>query len=135
MPRAKDNRKPVGTEKCVKCGEEAEFYQVQKGRYMGYLYRKGCECKADQRTMPYVQLEWLQRMARTPHPMMPHPLTQWPEKGGEEGETPEEPAPKPETHEPEPRASTEGSGETPSKRGAILGGLILVGGIAAALLT
>lgn len=128
MPRAKDNRKPVGTETCLKCGEQAEFYQVQKGPKTGYLYRKGCECKADQRTMPYVQLEWLHRMERTPHPMVEHPLK-------EAGETPEEPAPKPETHEPEPRASTEGSGETPNKRGAILGGLILVGGIAAALLT
>ena len=130
MPRANDQRKPVGTETCLKCGEQAEFYQVQKGRYQGYLYRKGCDCKADQRVKPYVQLEWLERMQRTPHPMMGHPLTQQPDPG-EPRETPDaEPEPK----TPEPSASTEGEPENP-KRGAIIGGLILIGGIAAALLT
>ena len=127
MPRAKDNRKPVGTEKCIKCGEEAEFYQVQKGPKMGYLYRKGCDCKADQRTLPYLQLEWLERMQRTPHPMVPHPLTT-------AGAPPEEPEPKPEASQPETPGAAEVQPET-GHRGAILGGLILIGGIAAALLT
>ena len=128
MPRANDNRKPVGTETCLKCGEEAEFYQVQQGPYLGYLYRKGCECKADQRRKPYVQFEMLERMRRTPHPMMEHPLT----RQGEHREKPaqSEPEPKPET-----RTTSEEAGETPNHRGAIIGGLILIGGIAAALFT
>lgn len=74
MARARDNRKPVGEETCIKCGGQAEFYQVQKGRYLGHLYRKGCECKVVQNAPPYLQLEWMERMTRTPHPMMANPL-------------------------------------------------------------
>lgn len=132
MPRAKDNRKPVGTEHCHKCGCEAEFFQVQRGPKLGYLYRKGCDCKADQRTLPYVQLEWLNRMTRTPHPMVQHPLTL-------EGATPAEPAEKPQPepvhHEPEPRASTEGNPKTDTKKTGLIGLALLVGSVAVAIFT
>jgi hypothetical protein len=129
MPRATDSRKAIGTETCTKCGEQAEFYQVQRGKKVGHLYRKGCECKAIQNTPPFQQLEWLERMTRTPHPMIPNPYT-----GAGASELAEGPEPKPKSENPpEPVASSEGEPE--SKRGVILGGLILVSGIAAALLT
>lgn len=137
MPRAKDNRKPVGTETCSKCGFEADFLQVQKGRFTGYLYRKGCECKADQRTLPYLQLEWLERMKRTPNPMMQHPLTV-------QGVTePTEPKPKktgpepvqtPEPEAAEPLATTEGNPKTEGKAGGFIGLALLVGSVAFAMM-
>lgn len=129
MPRAQDNRKPVGTENCTKCGSEAEFFQVQKGRYTGYLYRKGCECKADQRTLPFVQLEWLQRMNRTPHPMMVHPLTVEPQ--------PREPAtePAPEKEPDEPSATGKGSGDTPTQKVSLFGLAAMAAAVIVATLT
>lgn len=128
MPRAKDNRKPVGTEDCLKCGNEAEFFQVQRGRYKGYLYRKGCDCKADQRTLPFVQLEWLEKMKRTPHPMMQHPLTAEPEPVQAKEEPENEPEPKP----AEPVAKSGGSGEPETKKSGLIGlGLLVVAGAVA----
>ena len=137
MPRAKDNRKPVGTETCSKCGFEADFLQVQKGRFTGYLYRKGCECKADQRTLPYLQLEWLERMKRTPHPMMPHPLTVQGAPATPEPK-PQKPAPEPvQTPEPEaaePLATTEGNQKTEGKARGFIGLALLVGSVAVAMM-
>lgn len=75
MPRATDNRKPVGTGQCEKCGENtAEFLQVQRGKRLGYLYRKCINCKANQEQTPAQQFEWLDGMKRTVYPMIPHPL-------------------------------------------------------------
>jgi len=129
MPRAKDNRKPIGTETCFKCGEQAEFLQVQRGKRVGELYRKGCECKPNQNAKPFEQLEWFNRMTRTQVDMIPFPY-----KSGAGVETPEEPEPKAAASPPKPVENSGGKPEN-SKRGVILGGLFLVGGIAAALMT
>jgi hypothetical protein len=75
MPRAKDNRKPVGTGPCEQCGDNTgEYFQVQSGKKMGYLYRKCLNCPANQSKTPADQFAWLAAMSRTPYPMIPHPL-------------------------------------------------------------
>jgi len=136
MARARDNRKPVGEEKCLKCGGHAEFYQVQKGRYLGHLYRKGCDCRVIQNAPPYLQLEWLERMTRTPHPMVPHPLTV--------AAAPVEPVPEPVEPEPkekpepepvEPRASIEGNPKQGGKRATLIGVGLLIGSVFVAALS
>lgn len=123
MPRAKDNRKPVGTEHCNECGTLARFFQVQKGHRTGYLYKR-CECGCDQKTGAAVQSRWLQNMQRTGEPMIPHPLEQVRE-------------PEPE-QEPKPEETLDNSGGEPepeSKKTGLIGlGILLVAG-AAALLT
>ena len=124
MPRANDNRKAVGTENCAECGTLARFYQVQKGNRTGYLYRR-CECGADQRSGAAVQVQWLNRMAKTGADMIPHPLQK----------KADEPMADPEPKPAEPRASSEGNPEPGSKHTGLIGlGILLVAG-AAALLT
>ncbi len=130
MPRAKDNRKAVGTEHCNECGTLARFYQVQKGNRTGYLYRR-CECGADQRTGAGVQVKWLESMQRTGETMIPHPLEQVREVQPE----PEEPEEKPEPETPEPRATSEGNPKTESKKAGFIGIAAMVGAVAVALLT
>ncbi len=123
MPRAKDNRKPVGTEHCNECGTLARFFQVQKGHRTGYLYKR-CECGCDQKTGAAVQSRWLQNMQRTGEPMIPHPLEQV-----------REPDPEPEPKTEEPLDNSEGEPEPESKKTGLIGlGILLVAG-AAALLT
>ena len=122
MPRAKDNRKAVGTEQCSECGTLARFFQVQKGNRTGYLYRR-CECGADQKTGAALQMKWLNRMDTTGETMIPHPLLGT--------QTPDNPEPKP----AQPRANTEGNPEPEGKRAGLIGlGILVVAG-AAALLT
>ena len=130
MPRARDNRKPVGTEHCSECGTLARFYQVQKGHRTGYLYRR-CECGADQKTGAAVQTRWLQNMTRTDEPMIPHPLDRSTDPEPTGGE-PAEPAPE---KPPEPRATSEGNPEPESKKRGLIGLLIIGAGVALATLT
>ena len=130
MPRAKDNRKAVGTEHCVECGTLARFYQVQKGNRTGYLYRR-CECGADQRTGAGVQVKWLESMQRTGETMIPHPLEQVRDAQPE----PEEPEEKPEPETPEPRATSEGNPKTENKRAGLIGLAAMAGAVAVALFT
>lgn len=124
MPRAKDDRKPVGTEHCNECGTLARFLQVQKGNRTGYLYRR-CECGADQRSGAAVQVKWLKTMNPTGEEMIPHPLQSQVNEP--------EPAPKPKAAEP--LGESEGNPEPESKTAGFIGLFILAGGIAAALLT
>jgi hypothetical protein len=130
MPRATDNRKAIGTEKCRACGEEAEFYQVQKGRKVGQIYRKGCDCKAIQNAPPFKQLEWFNTMTRTPHEAIPFPY-----KSGAGVEEPEPLEKTPEETPAKPQASSEGNPEKKASPAGIAGFLIIAGGIVAALLT
>lgn len=119
MPRAKDDRKPVGTEDCGDCGTTAAFYQVQTGKRRGYLYRR-CACGADQSTGAEKQKRWLAGMARTASPMIEHPLNL---------EEPE-PAEKPENTEAE-------NSETPAAAkgsGGFVGLAVLAVGAIGALL-
>lgn len=132
MPRAKDDRKPVGTEHCAECGTLARFYQVQKGNRTGYLYRR-CECGADQRSGAAVQVKWLNAMNPTGEQMIPHPLQKrdpldpkW---------NPEITAGEPEPKPAEPLASSEGNPKTESKKTGIIGIVILGFAGAVALLT
>lgn len=127
MPRAKDNRKPVGTEHCDQCGTLARFYQVQKGNRTGYLYRR-CECGADQRTGAAIQCKWLESMDRTAETMIPHPLEQV-------RETPPEPAPPEPEETPEPRTSSGGNPETTNHKAGALGLLAMGAAVAVALFT
>lgn len=124
MPRARDDRKPVGTEHCDECGTLARFYQVQKGHRLGYLYRR-CECGADQRTGAAVQVRWLKTMALTGEPMIPHPLQS---QVDEPSETPE-----PETAEPQTQSGVHR--ETEPKRTGLIGLGVLAVGVAVALIT
>lgn len=57
------NRVVVGTSEhaCVDCGEIASFYQVQKGKRRGYLYKR-CGCGADQSTGKAKQQRWAREM-------------------------------------------------------------------------
>ncbi|MCC4269878.1 hypothetical protein LL254_04095 [Marinobacter nauticus] len=130
MPRAKDNRKAVGTEHCSECGTLARFYQVQKGNRTGYLYRR-CECGADQRTGAGVQVKWLESMQRTGETMIPHPLEQVRDAQPE----PEEPEEKPEPETPEPSATSEGNPKTENKRAGLIGLAAMAGAVAVALFT
>ena len=127
MPRAKDNRKAVGTEHCNECSTTARFYQVQTGNRTGYLYRR-CECGADQKTGAAVQMRWLSGMARTAEIMIPHPLQA-------RAEPQAEPVAQVEPKPAEPQASSGGNPEKQSSKAGIVGLFIIVGGIAAALLT
>lgn len=124
MPRAKDNRKAVGTEQCHECGTLARFYQVQKGNRLGYLYRR-CECGADQRSGAGVQVKWLTSMAATGEEMIPHPLQS----------QVKDPATEPEEKPAQPLASTEGNPQPESKKTGLIGLGILIAAGAAALLT
>lgn len=126
MPRATDNRKAVGTEHCDECGTLARFYQVQKGNRTGYLYRR-CECGADQKTGAAIQTRWINRMARTDEPMIPHPLDQVREAAPEPKPTPAQPST--DTHEP--RATSEGN----PKPAGLVGVAVLLAGVALAVLT
>lgn len=148
MPRAKDNRKPIGTELCSVCGGQAEFYQVQRGKRVGELYRKGCDCKAIQNAPPFQQLEWFNRMRKTPHEMIPFPHK---EGGGLQplGEPSSEPergpaalggigveAMEPEAEEPrEPQAQQGGDRKNESKKTGLIGLVLLVGSVAVATMT
>lgn len=123
MPRAKDNRKPVGTEHCNECGTLARFFQVQKGHRTGYLYKR-CECGCDQKTGAAVQSRWLQNMQRTGEPMIPHPLEQV-----------REPEPEPEPKKAEPLDNSEGEPEPENKKTGLIGLFILGTAAAVALLT
>ena len=130
MPRANDNRKPVGTGTCEKCGENtAEYFQVQKGKKMGYLYRKCLNCPANQSQRPADQFKFLEAMKRTPHPMIPHPLE------GRVGEPePEEPEPKPAPEPDEPQAP-QGVQGTTSKTAPMLGVMGLTAAVLIGLFT
>jgi|SRR5690554_6730662 len=130
MPRAKDNRKAVGTEHCNECGTLARFYQVQKGNRTGYLYRR-CECGADQRTGAGVQVKWLETMQRTGETMIPHPL----EGVRKAQQEPEKPEPEPEQETPEPHATSEGNPKTETKRAGLIGLAAMAGAVAVALFT
>lgn len=130
MPRAKDNRKAVGTEHCSECGTLARFYQVQKGNRTGYLYRR-CECGADQRTGAAVQVKWLESMQRTGETMIPHPL----EGSREPAPEPAKPAPEEPENNPEPRATSEGNPKTENKRAGLIGLAAMAGAVAVALFT
>lgn len=73
MPKATDNRKPVGTLHCDDCGTVASYYQVQKGKRRGYLYKR-CGCGCDQSSGVEKQRRWLSGMNLTGEPMIDHPL-------------------------------------------------------------
>ena len=109
------------------CNTLARFYQVQSGHRTGYLYRR-CECGADQKTGAAVQVNWLQRMARTPEPMIPHPLEAAREQQGE-------PATEPEPKPAQPPADGEGNPKTEQKHTGLIGLGILIAAGAVALLT
>lgn len=134
MPRAKDNRKPVGTEACSECGTLARFYQVQKGNRTGYLYRR-CECGADQRTGAGVQVRWLNKMTRTAETMIPHPLEHQAHPPAEPVPEPAKPAPEEPENNPEPRAPSEGNPKTENKRAGLIGLAAMAGAVAVALFT
>ncbi|NIB44741.1 hypothetical protein HBA55_34495 [Pseudomaricurvus alkylphenolicus] len=99
MPAAKDGRKPVGTAHCTECDSEAAFYQVQKGKRAGYLYKR-CGCGCDQSSGKAKQHRWLAEMTVTGD-MLPHPLAE-PKPAEPTPEPTEEPAPEP---APNPRPS------------------------------
>jgi hypothetical protein len=128
MPRATDNRKPVGTGTCEKCGENtAEFFQVQRGKRLGYLYRKCINHRANQCQTPAQQFEWLDGMKRTVYPMIPHPL-QAP------AAQPVEPAAD-HVPEPEPKAVPEKKPAPVPNRGGFIGFAAMAGAVALALFT
>ncbi len=94
MPKANDDRKPVGTAHCNDCGLTAAFYQVTKGKRRGYLYKRcpppsagGCGC--DQSAGAVKQQRWLTEMQRTDEPMIEHPLNLAEPENVEVDETPE----------------------------------------------
>lgn len=125
MPRAKDNRKPVGTAYCDRCDAEAAFYQVQSGKRRGYLYKR-CGCGCDQKTGEAVQREWLGEMVPTGVTMLEHPLIA-------KGEPPESQGT--DTGEPEENQGTEtAEPQQPRKVGGVFGVLIVVGAVALALI-
>lgn len=134
MPRATDNRKPVGTEHCDECGTTARFYQVQRGNRLGYLYRR-CECGADQKTGAAIQVKWLSRMQRTPEPMIPHPL--------ETEKKPADPLRDPVKNDVEPREQETPEPQAPqglnrkkeSNKAGLIGFAAMVGAVALAVLT
>lgn len=131
MPRAKDDRKAVGTEHCSECGTIARFLQVQKGNRTGYLYRR-CECGADQRSGAAVQVKWLKTMARTDEPMIPHPLENTAiEPAGQV----QEPEPNPEPKPAEPRSSSEVNRKTESKKTGLIGVAAMVTAVIVAIST
>lgn len=134
MPRATDNRKPVGTEFCDGCGTTARFYQVQKGNRTGYLYRR-CECGCDQKTGAGIQVKWLERMQRTPEPMIPHPLEAVREQVQEPEATPDEPEQTTEPEAPEPQQQQGVNRKTESKKNGLIGLALLLGSVAVAVMT
>lgn len=97
MPAAKDGRLPVGREHCDDCDQEAVFYQVQKGKRRGYLYRR-CGCGADQSSGTEKQKRWLSSMTRTDQAMIDHPLAL------ESADPVPDPVPDTETHNDPPRS-------------------------------
>ena len=115
MPRANDNRPAVGTIACDGCGETATLYQVQRGKRMGYLYKR-CGCGADQRTGEYIQRDWLRHMSAREigDQWIPHPLD-LPEPDPEPANTPQ----------PDPIGTPGPVGTTPEKPRR--GGLIALG--------
>jgi len=127
MPRAKDNRKPVGTKHCGVCETLGRFYQVQTGNRAGLLYFR-CECGANQSSGKLQQVKWLKEMQPTGADMIPHPLQNEPVPDV----VPEKPA-----EEPAPKAAPEAAqrqGSEPNKAGFI-GVAAMVGAVALALLT
>ena len=131
MPRANDNRKPVGTEHCDTCGTLARFYQVQKGSRTGYLYRR-CECGCNQTSGAAQQVRWLETMSRTAEPMIPHPLQSRLEKPESAGS---EPAGEVGSDSAEPRVNAEVNRESEPKKTGLIGLAILCAAGAVALLT
>ena len=127
MPRANDNRKPVGTQECGDCGTLARFYQVQKGNRTGYLYRR-CECGADQSSGAAKQARWLATMDRTGAPMIPHPL----ENPASDRAEPGEPAPE---KPPEPQAAQGVNPKPDSNKTGLIGVAALVGAVLVGVLT
>lgn len=130
MPRARDNRKAVGTEHCSECGTLARFFQVQKGNRTGYLYRR-CECGADQKTGAAIQSRWLQGMTRTGETMIPHPLEQVRQAEPE----PAQPAPEEPENKPEPRTTSEGNPKTQNSKAGLFGFAAMAAAVAVALFT